>query len=71
MSIPLDVRGLEPPQPFECIMEQLADLKAGQTLEVLLDRTPWPLFRILERDGHTHRHVVEQDGTVHVWIEGL
>jgi uncharacterized protein (DUF2249 family) len=52
MNVFLDVRGLQPPEPFERAMESLADLGAGDTLTLVLDRVPHPLFRILERDGH-------------------
>lgn len=48
----LDVRGLPPPEPFERAMEALADLPSGDTLTLVLDRVPHPLFRILERDAH-------------------
>ena len=68
MTTFIDTRGLEPPQPFEHIMEALADLPPGGRLEVLLDRTPWPLFRVLERDGYTHQHETDENGSVRVQI---
>ena len=68
MSKIVDGRGLEPPQPFELTMEALADLKSGESLTVLLDRMPYPLFRILDRDGYRHDAKVRDDGVVEISI---
>ncbi|MDT3672578.1 MAG: DUF2249 domain-containing protein [Aromatoleum sp.] len=64
----VDGRGLEPPQPFELVMEALADLPAGGNLTVLLDRMPYPLFRILDRDGYRHNSRIRDDGVVEIEI---
>ena len=68
MSKVVDGRGLEPPQPFELTMEALADLQSGESLTVLLDRMPYPLFRILDRDGYRHDAKVRDDGVVEINI---
>ncbi|MBW7861865.1 MAG: DUF2249 domain-containing protein [Rhodocyclaceae bacterium] len=68
MTRVVDARGLEPPQPFELVMEALADLRSGETLTLLLDRMPWPLFRVLERDGYPHQHQIRDDGAVEITI---
>jgi uncharacterized protein (DUF2249 family) len=68
MSRQIDTRGLEPPQPFELVMEGLADLGSGERLEVLLDRMPYPLFRILDRDGYRHSERIREDGVVEIEI---
>jgi uncharacterized protein (DUF2249 family) len=68
MSVTVDGRGLEPPKPFELTMEALADLKAGDELTLLLDRMPWPLFRILDREGYRHSNNVRDDGVVEIRI---
>lgn len=70
MSKTVDTRGLEPPEPFERVMEALADLPAGGSLTVLLDRVPFPLFRILDRDGLAYRYEIGEDGDVTVSIGG-
>lgn len=44
----LDVRGLEPPEPLEQILEALSQLASDQHLCVLIDREPHPLYRILD-----------------------
>ncbi|MDX5363084.1 MAG: DUF2249 domain-containing protein [Pseudazoarcus pumilus] len=68
MNHMLDVRGLEPPEPFERAMEALADLPAGDTLTLVLDRVPYPLLRILERDGHGFEWHDDGQGRVAVRI---
>jgi len=68
MSVTIDGRGLEPPKPFELAMEALADLKAGEELMLLLDRMPWPLFRILDREGYRHSNRIRDDGVVEIRI---
>jgi uncharacterized protein (DUF2249 family) len=68
MNAMVDARGLEPPEPMEKAMEALADLPAGESLTVLLDRMPWPLLRILDRDGYKYEHQIRDDGTVEIGI---
>ncbi len=52
----LDVRWLEPPEPFERIIAALEAMPAGATLRVLIHREPQPLFRWLARDGFKFSH---------------
>lgn len=68
MNVTLDVRGLQPPEPFERAMEALADLAPEDTLTLVLDRVPYPLFRILERDGHAFEWRADDQGSVAVRI---
>ncbi|MCK9260145.1 MAG: DUF2249 domain-containing protein [Azoarcus sp.] len=65
----VDARGMEPPVPFEMAMEAVADLAPGQTVTLLLDRMPNPLFRILDRDGYRYTPTVRDDAVVEVLIE--
>lgn len=51
----LDVRGMEPPQPLERVLEAIDDFKPGDKLRLIIDCHPVPLFRILERDGYAWR----------------
>ena len=71
MSTPatVDARGMEPPLPFEMAMEAVADLAPGQSVVVLLDRMPHPLFRILDRDGYHYTPTIRDDAVVEVLIE--
>lgn len=64
----VDARGLEPPQPFEIVMEAIADLRSGESIRVLLDRMPYPLFRVLDRDKMRYESRVRDDGVVEIDI---
>lgn len=68
MKKTVDARGLEPPQPFELVMDALADLPKGESLLLLLDRMPHPLFRILDRDGYKYESRIRDDGVVEIDI---
>lgn len=58
----LDVSGLPPPEPMEQILEALAGLAPDAQLQVLIDRDPLPLYRILERYGYRHAITPRADG---------
>ena len=47
----LDVRGLEPPEPLEKVLDALEQLPAGDRLCMLIEREPRPLYRILANNG--------------------
>lgn len=47
---------------MERILDALAVLPSGAALQVLIDREPFPLYRILERDGCGHRISARDDG---------
>jgi uncharacterized protein (DUF2249 family) len=51
----VDARGLEPPQPMERILEALTILQGGQRLRFLMHREPFPLYRLLQRNGYQWR----------------
>lgn len=65
----LDVSGLLPPEPMEHVLEALAGLPAGHRLQVLIDREPFPLYRILERHGYRHSIDGREDGRYQLLIE--
>ena len=48
----IDARDLEPPEPFERVMEALCELKPGDDVLLILTREPFPLYRVLERNGY-------------------
>ena len=53
----IDVRWLEPPEPFERVVAELETLPRGATLKVQIHREPHPLYQWLAREGltfHTH-----------------
>ena len=53
-EIPLNVCGLEAPEPMERVLEALCALEPTDRLAVLIEREPRPLYRILERNGYSH-----------------
>jgi uncharacterized protein (DUF2249 family) len=54
-ELTLDVRGMEPPQPLELVLETIGDFKAGDRLTLIIDCHPTPLFKILDRNGYGYR----------------
>ena len=50
----LDVRGLEPPEPLEKVLDALDLLPAGEHLCMLIEREPRPLYRILANNGFAY-----------------
>ncbi|HEY4541046.1 MAG TPA: DUF2249 domain-containing protein [Noviherbaspirillum sp.] len=60
-QIELDVRGLEPPEPMERVLEALSTLQPGQTLCMLIDREPRPLYNILARNGYSYEATLRDD----------
>jgi uncharacterized protein (DUF2249 family) len=53
----IDARQMEPPEPFERVMEALGTLAPGDTIRMLSYREPTPLYRVLRQNGY--RHVTE------------
>jgi len=68
MVIRLDARNLEPPEPFERVMEALCDLKPGDQILLILDREPHPLYRVLERNGYNWKTTSFDDGRFEILI---
>lgn len=64
----LDVRWLDPPEPFERITAALDALPPGATLRVLIHREPQPLYRWLEHDGLHYRHRYDEQGFFEITI---
>ena len=61
MSIVIDARDLEPPEPFERVMEALCDMQPGDDVVLILTREPYPLYRVLEKNGFQRDHVSTLD----------
>jgi uncharacterized protein (DUF2249 family) len=60
-DLTLDVRGMEPPEPLERVLETIGDFVPGDRLKLIIDCEPLPLYRILDRNGYGHR---TEPGTV-------
>jgi TusA-related sulfurtransferase len=54
-DITLDVRGMEPPEPLEKVLQTIEGFAVGDRLKLVIDCRPQPLFRILERSGFAYR----------------
>ena len=54
-TIDLDVRFLQPPEPFERTVEALDRLGAGGELRLLIHREPHPLYQMLRQSGYVYR----------------
>jgi uncharacterized protein (DUF2249 family) len=54
-DIVIDARGLEPPGPFERVVEALSRLRPGERVLLILDREPRPLYRFLGNNGYQYR----------------
>ena len=67
----LDIRGMEPPEPLDRVLAAIADFAHGDTLKILSDYEPRPLYRILERDGFRHHAEAGTDAPceITVWAD--
>ena len=48
----IDVSDLEPPEPMERILDQLADMRPDDWLRVRHRREPFPLYNLLKGMGY-------------------
>lgn len=67
-DILVDARGLEPPEPFERVMEAICEMQPGDTVLMLLEREPVPLYRVLDRNGYAHQTLCRDDGVFEIRI---
>lgn len=72
MTTVIDARELEPPEPFERVMEALCDLAPGDDILLILNREPFPLYRVLERNGYAWETASFADGRfeIHIYEKG-
>lgn len=66
--VTLDIRGLDPPEPMERVLATLAGFRDGDTLKILSDFEPAPLYRILDRDGFHHRMETGADALCEITV---
>ena len=60
---------MEPPEPLERAMAELATLAPGEELVMLLRCEALPLYSILDRNGFRYRTQLRPDGTNEVRIQ--
>ena len=64
----IDARDLEPPEPFERVMEAISTLEPGGQVKLILNREPFPLYRVLELNGYQHKATSFPDGRFEIMI---
>lgn len=64
----LDVRGLEPCEPMDRILQRIEQLGAGERLRALISREPLPLFPLLQQRGCAWRVVRNEPGCCELLI---
>jgi len=64
----IDARDLEPPEPFERAMEAVSALEPGGQVMLILNREPFPLYRVLQLNGYQHKTTAFPDGRFEIVI---
>jgi len=64
----VDVRWLQPPEPFERIVAALTSLQRGERLRVLIHREPVPLLDMLRENRYGYEVEPQGDGTFAILI---
>ena len=65
----IDGRDLQPPEPLELALAELATLAPGEELVMLLRCEPLPLYSVLERNGFDYCSKLRPDGTNEIRIK--
>ncbi|SPE36482.1 conserved hypothetical protein [Burkholderiales bacterium] len=63
MTVVIDGRELEPPEPLQRVLAALDVLADGEEMRVLLYCHPVPLISILESNGYAWQETLLEDGT--------
>ena len=64
----IDARDLEPPEPFERVMDAISALEPGAQVTLILNREPFPLYRVLELNGYQYSTKAFPDGRFEIVI---
>lgn len=64
----IDGRELEPPEPFERVMEAISALQPGGKVMLILNREPLPLYRALQLNGFQYQTTAFPDGRFEIVI---
>lgn len=64
----IDARDLEPPEPFERVMEAISALEPDGQVMLILNREPFPLYRVLQLNGYQHKTASFPDGRFEIVI---
>lgn len=71
-ELTLDVRGMEPPQPLDLVLETIGDFQVGDRLKLVIDCHPMPLFKFLDRNGYGYRNEPGKESVheITIWFNG-
>ena len=67
----IDGRDMEPPEPLELALAELATLGPGGELVLFLRCEPLPLYSILDQYGYPHRCERRADGSNEIHIRKI
>ena len=67
----IDARGLQHPEPFERVVDALAELAPGDQLKLIIHLEPRPLYRFLERNRYAYQAESFPDGRFEIVIREL
>jgi len=67
-DIVIDARDMEPPEPVVATMDALDAMPPGQTLLLVLNREPHPLYRALQKQGYGYQAEFTKDFTFEILI---
>ena len=67
-EVTLDVRGMEPPEPMVRVLEIIDAVGERDRLKVVIDCTPTPLLRILDRNGFDYDMVPGRESVHEITI---
>ena len=67
-DIVLDVRALFAPEPMERVLDALASLQVGQQIRMLIEREPYPLYRILDQNNYRYACTEPEPGLFQIVI---
>lgn len=67
-EVTVDVRELEPPEPFEQVTTALNKLNQGQYVRMISRRRPLLLYPWLEEEGFSERTIAQQDDSFDLYI---
>jgi len=68
-TVIVDARGMLPPEPMERTLDALEQLRAGQSVCLIIPRHPAPLLDMLEVDGYPYTISRRDDGCLEILIQ--
>ena len=66
--VTLDVREMPQPEAIARVVETICDFGEGDTLRLVIDWVPLPLYDILERNGYAHHEELGTESNYEITI---